>query len=272
MIAAQRVAGATSRSDLNALIIGRASINSGKVEVFADPENQGSRLIGRASVVNGDWQVQGDVTDLENITATFTDDNGNTSAFAFFGRAPAQGSGGTIDTDGDGVSDALEILAQTDPLNAADAPSQQGTVTALKFTASLNFAVTGKDSVKTSLQLALPTGFTVASSNAAVQIDAVSRSVVLNDKGKSPNGSVAMKLTTRKGATTSILAVSMKAQDLRAGLTPSGLIDKTTAKTGETLTVPIALVLTSGTSKHAYVGSVNVTYKGIQTKRGRAGK
>ena len=64
------------------------------VEVFNDLANQGQIILGRSAVTNGAWSIPAaDVSDLTlNITATYTDPNGNTSPFAVFGpptQAPA---------------------------------------------------------------------------------------------------------------------------------------------------------------------------------------
>jgi len=44
-----------------------------------------------------------------------------------------------IDSDGDGVFDSMEILADTDPDDSTDAPSVGGDVTAEKTNVALNF-------------------------------------------------------------------------------------------------------------------------------------
>ena len=47
----------------------------------------------------------------------------------------------------------------------------------------------------------------------------------------------------------------------------------TTGKSGETLTVPVAVALgMADGSKHVYIGSVNVVYKVTQGKSGKAAK
>ena len=54
---------------------------------------------------------------------------------------------------------------------------------------------------------------------------------------------------------------------------PARLISKTTAKTGDTLTLPVAVAIgVADGTKHVYIGSVNVVYKAVQGKSGKAAK
>jgi len=70
-----------------------------------------------------------------------------------------------------------------------------------------------------------------------------------------------------------LLSFSVKGKDLKAGLASAGMLNKTTAKTGETLSLPVAVAIgMADGSKHVYIGSVNVVYKAVQGKSGKAAK
>ncbi|MCY3021217.1 MAG: hypothetical protein NTW87_19560, partial [Planctomycetota bacterium] len=264
---------AAARSVATVRITGTAGVSSGTVEVFTDPETQGGTLAGRCPVVDGAWQIEVDVSDLENITATLTDDSGNTSPFAVFGRAPGEG-----DTDNDGISDALEALAGTDPNNASDVPVKEGAVVVDKFNAALSFTA-AKDSIKATLRLILPAGYVNTGSSVAVQFaDYTECFTTLDAKGKSPKGLATLSIkgasTTPGPVTGGLLSFSVKGKDLKTGLASAGLSDRTTTgKKGETLPLPVALAIgmADGT-KHVYIGSVNVLYKAVQGKSGKAAK
>ena len=66
----------------------------------------------------------------------------------------------------------------------------------------------------------------------------------------------------------------VKGKDLDADLASAALTNRTTAgKSGEPLTVPVAVALvTADAKKYVYVGSVKVVYKAVQGKSGKAAK
>ncbi|MCY3018454.1 MAG: tandem-95 repeat protein [Planctomycetota bacterium] len=258
---------AAARSVATVNITGSAGVSSGTVEVFTDPETQGGTLAGRCSVVGGVWQIEVDVSDVENITATLTDADGNTSPFAVFGPVPAAPSGTPDDSDGDGVSDALEILAGTDPGNTTDCPLKEGAVVVDKISAGLRFTSATKDNIKATLRLILPAGYVNTGSAVAVQCaDYIERFTTLDAKGKSPKGlatlSIKGALTTPGPVTGGLLTFSVKGKDLKTGLASAGLSDRTTTgKKGETLPLPVAVAIgMADGSKHVYADGVRVTH------------
>jgi len=263
-------------------VAGTASVRGGTVEVFTDPEYQGGTLAGRCPVVNGTWQIEVDVSDVENLTATLTDGNGNTSPFAFFGRAPGlppPPDDTPGDADGDGVSDILEALAGTDPDDASDVPVQAGAVVVDKLSVGLSFVSATRDSIKATLRLVLPDGYTNSGAVVSVMFaDYSERLTGLDAKGNSPKGDATVKVigapTTPGPTTGGLLQFSAKGRDFEAGLASAGLTNRTTAgKTGETLPLPVAVTLaTADGRKYVYIGSVNVVYKAVQGKCGKANK
>jgi len=57
------------------------STRDGTIEVFNDTGEQGGTILGRAGVSGGRFDIQVDTKDLNKLTATLTDANGNTSPF-----------------------------------------------------------------------------------------------------------------------------------------------------------------------------------------------
>jgi len=171
-----------------------------------------------------------------------------------------------IDSDGDGVSDAMELLANTDPINPADAPPDGGTVTADKVSVALKFSGTGSDSIKATYRL--PITETLTGAAISIRLGEVSGAfTALSDKGKSGTGNATLKYKQK----TSTLQWMLKKQNLRAKLGANGLLDETTPKTGKSVSVPIGIVLfrADGT-KLAMDGSVNLLYKAKAGKTGKA--
>jgi len=72
----------TSSSNIASMVVAGTAPGDGTVEIFSDPGSQGALFLGRSTVVNGSWTltVQADVS--KNITATYTDTIGDTSAFS----------------------------------------------------------------------------------------------------------------------------------------------------------------------------------------------
>jgi hypothetical protein len=193
-----------------------------------------------------------------SLTITITDIGGGASA--------------SVDSDGDGVSDALEVLAGTDPNNPSDAPVKQAALIVDKTFIALGFLKTGKDSIKATLRLSLPTGFTTPSATVGVVFGDDSGKVTLDAKGKCPAGNVAAKVTTSKTGPGALFTYSLKNKDLRAALLPYGLKDATFARPGGSATIPVAVSLAKGTDKYIYVGEVKVLYLATQGRNGKANK
>ena len=183
------------------------------------------------------------------------------------------------DSDGDGISNSLEALAGTDPNNATDSPIKEGAVVVDKISAGVSFTSATKDNLTATLRLNLPAGYVNTGAFVAVQFaDYSERFTQLSAKGLSPKGLATMKvmgaLTTPGPATGGLLNFSVKGKDLSLGLASAGLSNRTTAgKQGETLTLPVAVAIgLADGAKYVYVGSVNVLYKAVQGKTGKAGK
>jgi len=173
-----------------------------------------------------------------------------------------------VDSDGDGVSDKMELLANTDPQNPADAPADGGVVTADKVSVALKFSSPGSDSIKASYRL--PTTESLTGAAISVRLGEVSAVfAALSDKGRSGSGNATAKYKQK----TSMLQWTLKKQDLRERLGANDLQNETTPQAGKIVEVPIgvAIVKADG-SKLAMDGSVSVLYKsqGRQDRQGQA--
>lgn len=267
------IVGATTGTTRKVRVRGSAA-RDGTIELFNDSGSQGETPLGRGSVVGGRFDIEVDSTISQKLTATLTDANGNTSAFKAI-TVTEPGGVNTADTDGDGASDALETLAGTDVNNASDKPLDGGILVVDKAAAGVNFTTTGKDSLKATILLILPAGFFNENAGINIQFGSVTQNFKLDSKGKSPKAAAAVSL---KGgsvlpgpAKAGAISLSMKG-DLRAALAASGLTDKTTAKTGEAVTVPVLAGVVFGTSKYVFAGQVSLLYKATQGKGGKAAK
>ena len=83
---------ATSPAGLTHVLIAGASPANGVVDVYSDPGTQGGAYLGSVIVQDGVWQLESKINTAQNITATLTDMNGNTSPFAIYSRASIGGS------------------------------------------------------------------------------------------------------------------------------------------------------------------------------------
>jgi len=96
------------------------------------------------------------------------------------------------DTDGDGVSDELEIALGTDPFDANSVPAVNAKaplpLNIKKLGISLNFAIGGRDGIALSGVLPIPAGFVFAGQKIGIEVGGVVRSFTLNAKGKAKVG------------------------------------------------------------------------------------
>jgi hypothetical protein len=132
----------------------------------------------------------------------------------------------------------------------------------------VNFAKSGGDSVKLSLRVDLPAGYSPSGSTIGVKFAGVAERLTLVSKGSSAKGPAIVKVKGNAGSA-GIITFSVK-KDLRAALSQGGLVDSTTA--GVTLGIPVAVTIDTGTTKTLFSGSVNMLYKAAQGKSGKAAK
>ena len=232
---------------------------AGTLEIFNDSGSQGETFLDRGAVAGGAWSADVDVSnEALHLTATLTDSLGNTGRLSAFGLTGE-------DSDGDGFSDEIEALADTDPDSLLNTPDFAGALTVSKLAIRLNFSSPGKDSIKITTSVVLPSDFTSEGSHVGVFIAGHSEQLVLGPDGKASTdtSSVTLKTSIKSGP---VLSYGIKLASLQAALAASGLSDKSTTVDGERWVLPVAVTLGSSVS----YGTVTLTYKATQGKTGRA--
>jgi hypothetical protein len=235
-------------------------VGDGVVELYSDTGSQGGTILGRTTTAGGKWTASVNLPTGEHLTATFTDANGNTSPFSVFSgiNDPTP----KLDTDGDGVPDAEELLAGTDPNNSSDAPIMSESIDCGQFSLKLDFKKK-IGCIKASLGLVLPKEFQTNGATVALSCGAYSTGLLtLDTKGASPKAATSLKLSASKQGklSTSKLTLTLKDATLIAALDTLGFTNASTTKKGETVSLPMTLVLHSGTSITVYTLSVDVNY------------
>ncbi len=256
-----------SRATSTVRVIGTAT-TTGTIEVFNDSSDQGSLLLGRSSVgsdLTFTTDVAADTT--QNITATLTDDSGNTSSFALYSASGT--SGGTVtDSDGDGFPDELETALGTDPNSASSTPftgnAAAGTSKSLSgvtLAAKLNFAKTTlNDSLTFSATLDIGTA-TLAGQTVVVDVGGIVKSFTLDAKGKSTTKGLTMG-KPKNGSTKLILKLTKAT--LAASLSDEGLTGDADIKTAVSKTVNAIVLFNNG----FYAATKTVSYT---AKKGLSG-
>jgi len=126
------------------------------------------------------------------------------------------------DDDGDGFTDGIEILAQTDPLNAASTPLGGSAVTPqalalTQFKAKFDFKKSPNDGLSARIVVSLPDAFTVSGQTALIDLGGVVRSATFDPKGAfaSATDSVKLKLKKQKtGGLSGDISIKLKASTL----------------------------------------------------------
>lgn len=169
------------------------------------------------------------------------------------------------DSDGDGVSDTLEALAQTDILSAGSTPTLATTpLVVSKTSLSLSFS-SAKDKLKLSLGAS---GSTAPISAVSVLIGELVESVVVDAKGKGSNGTASISVKAKNGVST--LSLSLSNKNLEPGLEGLNFTDRSTAGKSEALPLPVALLISSASGKIVHQGQATLNYKATGGKSGKA--
>ncbi len=160
----------------------------------------------------------------------------------------------TIDTDGDGFPDEIEIALGTSPTDSSSTPfggapaHSQQSFSPAKLQIKLNFAKANNDSLTVSGTLPLAAGFAPSGQSMTVDVGGVIRTFALDGKGKSvlPAGeTLKLRFKTVKGAVPAQFApftVAIARSALAASLTDEGLLN---ASIKSPVTVPAIILFTN---------------------------
>lgn len=176
------------------------------------------------------------------------------------------GGGNGIDTDGDGVPDAVEIAAGTDPANAMSTP-QQNTLTLYGLKATVFGAGHNQDALSMNGMLTnLPAGFAPAGTTLTVFLNNLQLTFPLSAKGqaKTANGSLMLALKLKRDQQTGQMSfiggdvqfsAKLKLLDLTTAL---GLVSRNASSTvtfPAIITLPNKMFSTTVTSTYFPGGS-----------------
>jgi hypothetical protein len=243
------------RATTSTQISGTAS-SDGVVEVFNDTGSQGTTLIGRSSVSASQWNLTADVDTTQNITATFTDLNGNTSAFAVYSPS----SGATLGSLPSDLSAALSALTP-DPattLFGGDASSAAlSALTLNQLVIKTNLTKSGQDTIQLTASLPVASGFSFSGQAMAIDVGGVAKLVTFNSKGTA-SGAVSAKFAKAKNGTAKFTAKFSKGA-YASTLSAAGL-----GSASATVALNVYIVF----NKTAYGASPNVSY---EVKTGKSG-
>jgi len=162
----------------------------------------------------------------------------------------------TLDSDGDGFSDELEIAVGSNPFDSKSTPDNiqnvsVGLIRDLKLAISLNFLKTEADSITLSGSVQLPSNFAQSGKLVYFDIGGVIRRFALDANGVSPIGPDVCKFNLKKKSTGTIafapFTLKITSADCLALLADEGLTNITV--TGAPRTVPVTLLLNSSLYK-----------------------
>jgi len=174
------------------------------------------------------------------------------------------GISSSADSDGDGVSDALEMLAQTDSLDASSKPTVAAQALGVsKTTLGLSFT-SAKDKLKTVLSASSSAPVT----SVGVLIGGVFERVSLDAKGKGISGAVAISAKGKNGVLA--VTVSIANTDLEPALGALGFSNRTTTGKFEAIALPVALQIVTANGSTVQQGQATLNYKAMAGKTGKA--
>jgi len=180
---------------------------------------------------------------------------------------------GELDSDGDGVSDNVELAAGTDPFNVVSTPAQAGIakpqdMTVKRMGVKLDFTGNGHDSISLDGVVSVPSGFKAAGQRIIVDVGGITRVFVLDRTGRARAGAASVALHVKwakKGATGQVAAFTIRwpQGEFAATLSQSGLTSRPAAGM---VSVPFTLLL-NGT---LYQASESLLYRNLHGAVGTA--
>ena len=157
------------------------------------------------------------------------------------------------------------LLSNTAPLTVS-VPCQFDTNTAIKLQMKVNFAKTGRDSVKLQGAVELDSAFIPTGKQVLLDVGDATLAFVLNSKGlgTNPLGKVQLKFNRKTGNWT--VKATLSRGTWREPWANHGLVNATKLKPGVPVTVPVILVV--GTE--SFMDEPVLTYRSAQDKSGQA--
>lgn len=183
---------------------------------------------------------------------------------------PPNTPGTSIDSDGDGFPDEIEVIAETDPLSSKSTPilnqpAQPSSISNVKLAIKLDFTRAANDSIQLSGVVSLPGGSDNSGKLVFVDIGGVTRRFALDSDGKSKIGgdSLNFKLGRNKSVTNAA-AFKLKLTKATAAalLADDGLTNESLTKVPRTIPVLLMLNTSFATVKQSQVYTAKKGLKG----------
>jgi hypothetical protein len=133
------------------------------------------------------------------------------------------------------------------------------------------------DKLKLDYRILVPEGYVNNAAVVGVKLAGIAEKITLNAKGTGAANGATLKVSgapaTAAPANTGVkMSFAVSKKDLEPFFAETALTNKTTAKIGEKVTVPVVITLAAAGKINLYIGSVDVLYKATQGKTGKAAK
>ena len=181
----------------------------------------------------------------------------------------------SVDTDGDGFPDELEVGVGTSPTDATSTPfggTSAGTASVVNITGmsiKLNFAASNKDSVNIRGTLTVPEGFVPSAKSVILDVGGIIKTFTLDSKGSSPKGDDSFMLKVSKTAAGTGLRASFNVK-LNKGSFTSLLTDEGLVGTSDLKSVSRTVKVIVLVNNTFYLSDKVLSYTAKASKSGMA--
>jgi PKD repeat protein len=208
------------------------------------------------------------------VTVTATNPSGQSTSESLAMQINAASVGAEVDSDGDGVPDAIELALGSDPLQAsstplAASPAVVQTLAVKKMGAKLNFARQGRDSMTLTGMLPVPAGFSPAGQKILLDIGGIIRVFTLNKNGAAKSGKdqFRMRIKRSRGSVPvqmSPFTLKLPRGSFASSLADDGLVQSPTSNSQRVVNVTVVM------NQTMYQKAVNLVYNNRFGKAGTA--